>query len=132
MNWIQTHTNVFSAIVCHDGIFEMSSEYAESDELYSLEFPFGGFPWTSPLFDTFSAATSCQNENYTRTPQLTIHSSQDFCCTVDQGIQVFHTLQGKGIPSRFLHFPDENHWVLDPHNSQRWHQEVIAWLKNYV
>nr|MBP6742748.1 prolyl oligopeptidase family serine peptidase [Deltaproteobacteria bacterium] len=36
------------------------------------------------------------------------------------------------VPSRFLIFPDENHWVLKPQNSRLWYGTVLDWLKRYI
>jgi dipeptidyl aminopeptidase/acylaminoacyl peptidase len=51
---------------------------------------------------------------------------------VEQGIALFTALQRRGIDSKFLYFPDENHWILKPQNSVQWHNEVNAWLKKHV
>ena len=63
---------------------------------------------------------------------LVIHNDLDFRCPVSQGHELFTTLQRQGVPSRFINFPDEGHWVLKPRNSEYWHKEVFAWLKKYV
>jgi dipeptidyl aminopeptidase/acylaminoacyl peptidase len=70
-------------------------------------------------------------ENW-RTPMLVVHGELDYRVPVTQGIAAFTALQRRGIPSRFLYFPDENHWVLKPHNSVRWHEEVNRWLHTYL
>ncbi len=64
-------------------------------------------------------------------PILVIHSAKDFRIPLDQGIAAFTAAQRKGIPSEFLTFPDENHWVLKPANSLQWHETVEAWLKRW-
>ena len=66
------------------------------------------------------------------TPQLTFHGLKDFCCPSSQGFMAFFALQAQGTPSRLIIYPDENHWVLNQHNSVRWHEEIIGWLQNYV
>ena len=63
---------------------------------------------------------------------LVIHSEQDFRVPLDQGISAFNALQRRGIPSRLLTFPDENHWVLKPANSVQWHRTVFDWLATYL
>ncbi|MNV81285.1 x-prolyl-dipeptidyl aminopeptidase [compost metagenome] len=63
---------------------------------------------------------------------LVIHGQQDFRIPVEQGIGVFTALQRQGIESKFLYFPDENHWVLKPHNSVQWHDTVNGWLKQHI
>ena len=63
---------------------------------------------------------------------LVVHGALDFRVPETQGIGTFTALQRRGIPSRLLYFPDENHWVLKPSNSIRWHQEVLAWLDRWL
>jgi len=66
-----------------------------------------------------------------RTPTLVIHGGKDYRVVDTQGLSTFTALQRRGIESRFLHFPDENHWVLKPHNSILWHDTVIAWMDKF-
>jgi dipeptidyl aminopeptidase/acylaminoacyl peptidase len=63
-----------------------------------------------------------------KTPTLVVHGGLDFRVVDTQGMSTFTALQRKGVESRFLHFPDENHWVLKPQNSKLWHEEVLSWL----
>ena len=63
---------------------------------------------------------------------LVVHGELDYRVPVTQGIATFTALQRLGIPSRFLYFPDENHWVLKPSNSILWHDTVNQWLQTYL
>jgi dipeptidyl aminopeptidase/acylaminoacyl peptidase len=63
---------------------------------------------------------------------LVVQNDLDFRCPIGQGHELFSALQRQGVPSRFVNFPDEGHWVLKPKNSQYWHKEVFAWLKTYA
>jgi dipeptidyl aminopeptidase/acylaminoacyl peptidase len=63
---------------------------------------------------------------------LVIHGALDFRISVEQGLAAFTALQRRGVPSRFLYFPDENHWVLKPLNSVQWHETVIEWLDQWL
>ena len=65
-------------------------------------------------------------------PTLVIHGAMDFRVPLEQGISLFTALQRRGIESKFLYFPDENHWILKPHNSVQWHNEVNAWLNAHL
>jgi dipeptidyl aminopeptidase/acylaminoacyl peptidase len=67
-----------------------------------------------------------------KTPMLVIHSALDYRIPVTQGLAAFTVLQRKGIPSEFLYFPDENHWILKPANSILWHDTVLAWLDRWL
>ena len=62
---------------------------------------------------------------------LIIHGAYDFRVVETQGMAAFNALQRLDIPSKFLYFPDENHWVLKPHNSILWHETVIGWLDQW-
>lgn len=63
---------------------------------------------------------------------LVIHGGQDFRVPLEQGIATFTALQRRGIPSQFLHFPNENHWVLAPRNALQWHEAVLGWLDRWT
>ena len=67
-----------------------------------------------------------------KTPTLVIHGGMDYRVVDTQGMSTFTALQRKGVPSRFLYFPDENHWVLKPQNSKLWHDEVLAWIDKWT
>lgn len=66
------------------------------------------------------------------TPTFVVQGGLDFRLSESMGIATFTALQYQGVPSRFLYFPDENHWVLKAHNSRRWHKEVLGWLDQWV
>lgn len=66
------------------------------------------------------------------TPQLIIHSAKDYRLAMPEGLAAFNVLQGRGVPSRLLYFPDENHWVIKEENSRAWHVVVINWIREYV
>jgi len=65
-------------------------------------------------------------------PMLVVQGGRDYRVTPDQGVAAFTAAQRRGVPSEFLHFPDENHWVLKPQNSVEWHDAVEAWLKRWT
>ena len=61
-----------------------------------------------------------------------MHGEKDYRVPVTQGFEYYNTLRQKGVPTRLVYFPDENHWVLKPQNSRLWHREVFAWLEKYI
>jgi dipeptidyl aminopeptidase/acylaminoacyl peptidase len=67
-----------------------------------------------------------------QTPMLLVQGALDFRVPESQAIQLFTSLQRRGVPSRLLYFPDEGHWVLKPQNSQLWYKTVLEWLDKYV
>ncbi len=128
MNWFQGHTDKFKALVTHDGTYNFDSMYGSTDELWFTEWE-TGVPWETPDFDKFSPHRYAANF---KTPDLVIHNELDFRVPIGEGEQLFTTLQRKGIPSKYLSFPDEGHWVLKPQNSELWHRTVFDWLATYL
>lgn len=128
MNWFQGHTDRFRALVNHCGVYNFTTMYGTTEELWFDEWEHG-IPWESPEFEKYSPHRHAARF---RTPMLIIHNELDFRVPVSQGMDVFTTLQRKGVPSRFVYFPDEGHWVLKPQNSDLWHREVFAWLGTYL
>ena len=61
-----------------------------------------------------------------------IHGQQDFRVPVNHGIELFNTLQKRGVPSRLVYYPDENHWILKPQNSLFWYTEARTWVEKYA
>jgi dipeptidyl aminopeptidase/acylaminoacyl peptidase len=130
INWIAGHTDRFKALVCHDGIFDTRAAYYETEELWFAEWDMGGTPWDNP--EAFSKWNPSEYVKNWKTPMLVIHGSLDYRLPETQGFAAFTALQRRGVPSRFVSFPDENHWVLKPQSSLRWHQEVLGWLDRWV
>lgn len=132
MNWINGHNDdgLFKGLVCHDGIYSTVGMVAATEELY---FPFHemGGPLWGPARAKYEEWSPERFADKWNTPTLVIHGGQDFRLTESEGISVFNTLQHRGVPSRFLYFPKESHWVTNPRNSLRWHEEVFAWLQKY-
>ncbi|MBX9787998.1 MAG: S9 family peptidase [Pirellulales bacterium] len=130
MNWFAGHTDKFQTLICHCGVYNFDSMYATTDELWFDEWEHGGPPWGNrESYEKFSPHRFAERF---KTPMLIIHNDLDFRVPVDEGWQMFTTLQRLGVPSRLVNFPDEGHWVLKPANSEFWHREVFDWLKKYV
>ena len=131
INWIAGNwPDRFDCLVNHDGVFDQRSMYYTTEELWFPEWDNGGSQFSNPEnYERFNPVNHVQNW---RTPMLVVHGELDYRVPVTQGIAAFTALQRRGIPSRFLYFPDENHWVLKPHNSIQWHQEVNQWLHRYL
>jgi dipeptidyl aminopeptidase/acylaminoacyl peptidase len=130
VNWLEGHTDKFKCMVSHCGVYNFDSMYALTDELWFDEWEHGGPPWVKrESYEKYSPHRFAKNF---KTPMLVIHNDGDFRVPVAEGLQLFTTLQRLGVPSRMVNFPDETHWVLKPKNSERWHQEVFAWLKQYA
>ncbi len=131
MNWFQGNTTRFKTLITHCGVFNFESMYASTEELWFDEWEHGGPPW-GPNRHSYEKHSPHRKAKQFKTPMLIIHNDLDFRVPVSEGQQLFTTLQRLGVPSKFINFPDEGHWVLKPKNSEFWHKEVFAWLKKYV
>ena len=131
MNWIQGHDlgKKFKALVCHDGVWSMTAQ-AASDEQYFPIHDLGGPIWErQEMYDKWDPS---RHTGEWETPMLVIHSERDYRLSIAEGLAAFNILQMRGIESRFLTFPDENHFVLGHENSLVWHTTVINWINKFV
>lgn len=130
INWIAGHTDRFKCLVCHDGNLDERMAYFDTEELWFPEWEHGGTPWDNP--QGYAKANPVDFAKNWKTPMLVVHGGKDYRVVDTQGISTFNLLQRKGIPSKFLYFPDENHWVLKPANSILWHETVLGWLDQWL
>ena len=131
MNWIEGNwPERFRCIVNHDGVFDQRMMYYATEELWFTEWEMGGPQYLNP--QGYEQANPLDFVAKWRTPMLVIHSEQDFRIPYSQGIGAFTALQRRGIESRLLVFPDENHWVLKPANSLEWYHTVLEWLDAHL
>jgi dipeptidyl aminopeptidase/acylaminoacyl peptidase len=128
-NWLLGHTNRFKCIVSHDGTFNAESAYGTTEELWFMNWEFGGPPWKKrDIYRKWSPHEYAQNF---KTPTLVVHGQNDYRLDVSQGFDLFTTLQVLKVPSKMLYFPDEGHWVLKPQNSQLWYKTVNDWVDQW-
>ncbi len=132
MDWFAGHTTKFKTLITHDGVYNFDSMYATTDEIWFDEWEHGGVPWDKDKRDSYEKFSPHRYADKFQTPMLIIHNDLDFRVPVSEGLQLFDTLQRKGVPSKMINFPDEGHWVLKPKNSEFWHKEVFAWLAKYA
>jgi dipeptidyl aminopeptidase/acylaminoacyl peptidase len=130
VNWIAGHTDRFKCLISHAGVFDLTSKYGTTEELWFPEWEFGGPPWEHPkIYREQSPSSFAQNF---KTPTLVIHGALDFRVPDAQGLGMFTALQRRGVPSRYLFFPDEGHWIAKPENRVVWWREVHKWLGRYL
>jgi dipeptidyl aminopeptidase/acylaminoacyl peptidase len=131
INWIAGNwPDGFSCLVNHDGNLDERLAYYDTEELWFPEWEHKGTPWENPEgYEKHNPINFVRNW---KTPMLVVHGALDYRVVETQGMSTFTALQRKGIPSRFLYFPDENHWVLKPHNSILWHDTVLDWIKSWT
>jgi dipeptidyl aminopeptidase/acylaminoacyl peptidase len=131
VNWIAGNwPDRFKCLVNHDGLFDMRSMYYSTEELWFPEWEHGGPYFENP--EEHEKHNPVHHVTEWRTPMLVIHSQEDHRVPLEQGLSTFNALQRRGIPSRLLFFPDENHWVIKPHNSLQWHHTVLDWLNQWL
>jgi dipeptidyl aminopeptidase/acylaminoacyl peptidase len=132
INWIAGRwPDRFKCLVQHDGIFDNRAMAYETEELWFTEWEHGGKAYYEDpaAYERWNPVRYVQNW---RTPMLVITGEKDFRVPYTQGIASFTALQRRGVPSRLLVFPDENHWVLKPKNSIQWYDEVMAWMDRWT
>jgi dipeptidyl aminopeptidase/acylaminoacyl peptidase len=131
MNWIAGQwPNRFKCIVSHDGIFDNRSMYYSTEELWFPEWENGGPEYKNPA--AYAKHNPADYVGKWQTPTLVIHGQLDYRVPLSQGLAVFTALQRRGIPSEFLFFPEENHWVLKPADSIQWYDTVLGWLHRWT
>ncbi len=130
INWIAGHTDRFKCLVCHDGNLDERFAYYDTEELWFPEWEHRGTAWDNPK--AYDRVNPVEFVNNWKTPMLVVHGMKDFRIPYSEGLATFTVLQRKGIPSKLLVFPDENHWVLKPANSILWHETVLGWLEQWL
>ena len=122
----------FATMIAHCGVFNLESMYGSTEELFFVNHDLGGPYWkgseVAQDYEKFSPHNYVKNW---KTPLMVIHGQRDFRVPVTQGMEAFTAAQVQGVPSRFLYFPDEGHWVLGPQNGVLWHRVFFEWLDRY-
>lgn len=131
--WLAGHHNKrFKTFIAHDGVFNLTSQFGSTEEMFFVTHDMGGNYWDNPKpesYEKFSPHNYVQNWD---TPILIISNEKDYRVPVTQGMEAFTAAQMRGIPSRFLYFPDEGHWVMKPQNSILWQRVFFDWLDKYL
>jgi dipeptidyl aminopeptidase/acylaminoacyl peptidase len=131
INWIAGRwPDGFRCLVNHDGIFDQRTMYYTTEELWFPEWEQGGPYFDAP--ETYERDNPLHAVGAWKTPMLVVHGGLDYRVPDTQALGTFTALQRRGVPSRLLWFPDENHWVLKPANSVLWHDTVIGWLDRWL
>jgi dipeptidyl aminopeptidase/acylaminoacyl peptidase len=128
------HNKRFKAFIAHNGMFNLEAQYLETEEMWFVNWDLGGPFWEK---DNKVAQWSYANSPHRfvqnwDTPILVIHSELDYRIVASQGMQAFNAAKLKGVPARYLYFPDENHWVLKPQNSVLWQRTFFGWLDQWI
>lgn len=117
----------FKALLIHAAVYNMYSQMAADFAVHSTRF---GNYWDNP--EIYKSISPHYFADKFATPTLVTHGQLDYRVPVGQGFELFRTLQSKGIESRMIYFPDENHWILKPNNSIYWYNEVKDWMTSFA
>ncbi|MGU9939852.1 S9 family peptidase [Empedobacter brevis] len=128
------HEGRFKSFISHNGVFDLKSMYGTTEEIFFTNWDAGGAWWetnnkAAQKTYTHFDPSSTELVNKWNTPMLIYVGGRDYRVPMGQGQEAYQILQLKGIKSRFIYFPEENHWVLKPQNSVIWHTEFFKWLK---
>ncbi len=126
------HNNRFKSFIAHDGIFDMRSMYGTTEEMW-----FPNWDWGGPYWDKKNAAAQKTYNQFNpinlvdkwNTPIMIVQGGKDYRVPIEQGLQAFQAAQLRGIKSKLLYLPDENHWVLSAQNGLVWQREFYKWLE---
>ncbi|CAF2863007.1 unnamed protein product [Rotaria sp. Silwood2] len=132
--WIAGHPEMsrrFKTLIAHNGVFDTRAKGYSTEELWFTEHDVGGYtPWSNP--DAYERYNPLKYVvNWTQ-PMLIILGARDYRVPDTQGISAFNALQRRGIESRLLYFPTENHWILNPLNSLAWYEQVQGWMHKWT
>ncbi|WP_309642168.1 S9 family peptidase [Flavobacterium sp.] len=126
------HKNRFKTFIAHDGVFNTQSMFGTTEEVFFNNWDFGGAYWEKDNAVAQKAYNEFNPINYVdkwNTPILIVQGGKDYRVPIGQGQEAFQAAQLRGIKSRFLYLPEENHWVLKPQNGMVWQREFFKWLK---
>ncbi len=133
--WLAGHHNKrFKAFIAHNGIFNIESQYTETEEMWFANWDMGGAYWeldNKVAQNTFKNSPHKFVQNWD-TPIYVIHSDKDYRIAYTQGMQAFNAARLRGIDAQWLYFPDETHFVVKPQNSILWQREFFNWLDKYL
>ncbi len=129
-NWILGKNDRFKCLFSHAGVYDLVSMYGSTEELWFPEWEYGGPPWEAPGdYARFSPSALVKDF---KTPMYVIHGAHDYRVPLNQAMQLFTALQRRGVPSQFLYFPDETHFVVKPKNTKLWFDEIHGWLDRWL
>ena len=131
INWIAGNWNQpWKCLVNHDGIFDTRFMGYSSEELWFTEWENGGVPYQAET--DYLKFNPVDHVAEWRVPTLVVEGGKDYRVPQEEALATFTALQRKGVPSKFLYFPDENHWVLKAQNVVQWYDEVLGWMNRWT
>jgi dipeptidyl aminopeptidase/acylaminoacyl peptidase len=134
IDWLASQSKGrFKVLVSHAGVYDLTSMYGATEELWFPEAEFKGTPWTNRAgYEKWSPDRHAAEFGQYKTPTLVTAGELDFRVPYTQSLEFYTALQRQGVPSRLVVFPDEGHWILKPQNSAFWYGQVMEWLRKYL
>ncbi len=129
--WVAGHSGErFRCLMNHDGVYNLTSMYGATEELWFPEWEMEGTPWTNPeLYEKWSPHTYAANF---RTPMLIVHGERDYRVPVEQALECFTAHRRQGVRAKLVYFPDEYHFVSKPQNAELWWTTLHEWFAEYL
>jgi dipeptidyl aminopeptidase/acylaminoacyl peptidase len=128
-NWVAGNTDRYRAIITHASLWDLRGFHGTTDHGPGWEQEMGD-PYTDP--SRYLEHSPARLLAQIRTPMLVIHGEQDHRVPISEALRLWTDLQRHGVPSKFLYFPDENHWILKPQNARIWYATVLGFLDEHV
>ena len=128
------HEGRFAAFIAHAGIFNLETQYLETEEMWFANWDLGGPFWdkdNAVAQRTFATSPHRFVDKWD-TPILISHGEYDFRILASQGMMAFNAARLRGVPAEMLIFPDENHWILKPQNAVMWQRVFFRWLDRWL
>jgi dipeptidyl aminopeptidase/acylaminoacyl peptidase len=128
------HDKRFKAFLAHDGIFNLEQQYCETEEMWFVNWDLGGAYWdkNNPTAQRSYANSPHRFVDKWDTPLMVVHSEKDYRIVASQGMTAYNAALLRGLPARYLYFPDENHWVTKPQNGILWQRTFFDWLDKWL
>mgnify|MGYP001948080032 CR=1 FL=1 len=126
------HEKRFKTFISHCGLYNLESWYGVTEELFFANWDIGGAYWDIPQPKSYTLSSPHKYVQNWDTPIMVIHGGKDFRVPENQGMEAFQAAQIMGIPSKFIYFPNEGHWVLNPQNGLVWHDQFFGWLGEWL
>lgn len=128
------HEKRFKVFISHCGMFNLEDQYLTTEEMWFVNWDLGGPYWekNNPKVDRSYANSPHLFADKWDTPILVIEGENDFRIPYTQGMAAYNAAKLRGIPAKYLHFPEESHWVLKPQNSVLWQREFFQWLDKWL
>lgn len=126
------HEGRFKSFISHCGLFDLESWYLSTEEMFFANYDLGGPFWEEKYAQTYNSFDPKDYVQNWDTPMLVIHGGKDFRVPENQGMEAFQAAKLRGVPARFLYFPNEGHWILSPQNGLVWHDQFFLWLEEHL